>query len=228
MGLTQPRLGLWRLRRLVRHGRVLAKRARVAPSTHIPVLIGLSQIVRPERVLELGCGLYSTLAFLNRSAFPFVRQLRSYENDPLWADRIEELTREERRIELLRVTVSMAEAVTDLNVDGYDLIFIDDSKNRLERSATIQAIARKRIGAALVVVHDFEEPEYRAALRRLPNSYRFCALNPNTGVAWADLAMSRRRLRALDRAIRRNARVADTTDISAWLRILDPSIVSIR
>src|ERR1044071_885749 len=39
-------------------------------ATHIPILIGLARLREIRRVLEFGCGRYSTLTFLKASAFP--------------------------------------------------------------------------------------------------------------------------------------------------------------
>ena len=49
--------------------RPLPPRAENAYATHIPVLVGLGSIRRIERVLEFGCGHYSTKTFLRRSVF---------------------------------------------------------------------------------------------------------------------------------------------------------------
>ena len=65
-------------------------------ATHIPILIGLSRLRQIRHVLEFGCGHYSTLTFLNRSAFPHLEQLHSVENDDAWAATIQEAASDSR------------------------------------------------------------------------------------------------------------------------------------
>jgi hypothetical protein len=57
-------------------------------ATHIPILIGIARILPIRHVLELGCGTYSTLTFLNRTALPDLIGLDSLETDLAWAERL--------------------------------------------------------------------------------------------------------------------------------------------
>lgn len=66
------------------------ERAANAHATHVPVLVGLARLLNVERVIEYGCGEYSTLTFFNRSAFPRLSKLLSLENDAEWFARMAE------------------------------------------------------------------------------------------------------------------------------------------
>src|SRR5215211_1810321 len=83
-------------------------------ATHIPILIGLARLREIRNVLEFGCGNYSTLTFLNRSAFPHLERLHSVENDDVWAATIQDTAHNDNRWTLRLVNAEMSEAVSDL------------------------------------------------------------------------------------------------------------------
>src|ERR1051326_6007095 len=66
-------------------------------ATHIPMLIGLARLREMRSVFEFGCGKYSTLTFLNRSAFPHLERLCSIENDESWAATIQNAAQADQR-----------------------------------------------------------------------------------------------------------------------------------
>src|SRR6476469_79510 len=94
----------------------LAPRARNDYATHVPILIGLARLREIRSVLEFGCGHYSTLTFLNASAFPHLERLQSIENDDSWAATIQTAAREDRRWSLQLVEGEISEAVSDLDL----------------------------------------------------------------------------------------------------------------
>src|SRR2546430_4650839 len=53
-------------------------------ATHIPVLVAIARVWRIDSVLELGSGHYSSRTFLDRSCFPDLKRLVSWENDRNW------------------------------------------------------------------------------------------------------------------------------------------------
>ena len=77
-----------------------------------------------------------------------------------------------------------------------------------------------------MVMHDFEYIIYRRAAKKFENVYRFTALNPNTGVAWAGNRLERRPLRQPDKAIRQSGIAPN--DIAGWLRLLNNSPAASR
>src|SRR5215213_4818969 len=119
----------------------LPPRAENDYATHVPILIGLAGIRRVERVLELGCGNYSTKTFLNRSAFPHLKTLQSFENDDAWANTIRTDVAHDSRCSITSVTGAMADAVSTLDLESFDLIFIDDSTTSEQRAATIRSLS---------------------------------------------------------------------------------------
>ena len=181
-------------------------------ATHVPILIGLARLREIRSVLELGCGHYSTLTFLNRSAFPHLDRLRSVENDDLWASNIQEAAKDDPRWTLQLVNSEIADLIADLDLESFDLILIDDSKTSAQRAATIRAIARKHPQHPWIVIHDFEVEEYRQAAAGFKHRHRFRAYNPETGI----VSNSAVQVRALDRSLKQNAKAFEPDDIKAW------------
>jgi predicted O-methyltransferase YrrM len=187
-------------------------------ATHIAVLTGLARINKIETVLELGCGRLSTLTFTNPEAFPHLKNLRTVENDAQWAKQIRPQVAADSRVEFVEYEGRIGSAIREMNLEKFDLIFIDDSMDADQRASTIVQVSEKP-GGAIVVMHDFENIIYRRASRRFENVYRFTALNPNTGVAWAGNRLERRLLRRLDKAIRQSEIAPN--DITGWVRLLN-------
>jgi precorrin-6B methylase 2 len=188
----------------------LAPRARNDYATHIPILIGLARLRAIRRVLEFGCGHYSTLTFLNTSAFPDLERLHSIENDDAWATTIQEAAKDDPRWTLQLVSGEICESIPDL--ESFDLILIDDSKTSAQRAATIRAVAAKQPQHPWIVIHDFEVDEYRDAASAFKHRHRFRAYNPETGV----IANSSLDLRGLNRSLKQNAKSLDPDNITAW------------
>jgi len=150
-------------------------------ATHIPILVGLASIREIRSVLEFGCGHYSTLTFLDHSAFPQLEKLESIENDISWAEAIQQAT-DDRRWTLNLINGEIASSVADLDLEKFDLILIDDSKTSAQRSATIRAVARKQPQHPWILIHDYEVNEYRMAAKGFKYRYAFKIYNPATGL----------------------------------------------
>ena len=174
-------------------------------ATHIPILIGLARIRQIRSVLEFGCGRYSTLTFLNRTAFPHLERLHSIENDDSWAATIQQIAQEDRRWSLQLVEGEISETVSNLDLESFDLILIDDSKTSAQRAATIRAVGLKQPERPWIVVHDFEVEEYRRAASGFRHRHRFRAYNPETGVV-ANQAVD---WKSLKRIVKSNADFQD-------------------
>ena len=181
-------------------------------ATHIPILLGLSRSRRIRRVLEFGCGHYSTLTFLNRTAFPDLEGLYSVENDDSWAGTIRGAAKDERWT-LQLVNGEIAESIADLDLEAFDLILIDDSKSSAQRAATIRAVARKQPQHPWIVIHDFEVDEYRNAASGFKYRHRFRAYNPETGVVGNRVAD----WKTIDRVIRSKAKLLEPDAIEHWI-----------
>lgn len=183
-------------------------------ATHVPILIGLARLRKIRSVLEFGCGHYSTLTFLNRSAFPHLGQLHSIENDDSWALTIQKAAKDPRWT-LQLVNGEIADAVADVDLESFNLILIDDSKTSTQRAATIRAVARKQPQHAWIVIHDFEVEEYRRAASAFKHLHRFRAYNPETGV----VANSLNDWKTIDRVIRAKAKVFEPDAVEKWTTI---------
>ena len=190
-----------------------APRALKDYATHIPILIGLARLRKVRSVLEFGCGHFSTLTFLNASAFPHLERLHSIENDDSWAQTIEEAARNDHRWRLQLVNGEIAECVADLDLESFDLILIDDSKTSEQRAATIRAIGAKEPKHPWIVIHDFEFAEYRRAASAFPHRYRFRAYNPETGVVTNQM----NEWRNIDRVIKSKAKLLEPDAVVQWI-----------
>ncbi len=194
-------------------------------ASHVPVLIGLARLFPVRRVLELGSGLYSSLLFLNRRAFPDVDMVCSYETDPAWKARVEEAAGGDARLRLELVD-EVARHAAGFPYATFDLVLVDDSQAREARCATIREVTVRSAETNVVVVHDYEQPFYAASTRAMPARYCFDALVPYTGVLWKGSRVNgeaRRKFKALNRAFAAMAGCpADRTD--AWIEVADATL----
>lgn len=197
-------------------------------ATHLPVLVGLARLFAVRRVLELGCGPYSTLTFLDRSAFPDLVALHSLENDRSWRRAVAKITREDPRAEIRAAKTPMSAAVEGMRLSNYDLILVDDSIEYPVRAETIRKVCENRGGSSLVVIHDFEAEIYREAARRLPNRFAFTALTPNTGLAWDTAVVEGQRLEELNGLIEEHRERVRPQDLAGWIRVVDERFANIQ
>jgi hypothetical protein len=189
-----------------------APRARNDYATHVPILIGLASIRKIRSVLEFGCGYYSTLTFLNRAAFPHLKRLQSVENDASWAETIQEVATDDERCVLKLVDGEIADSISHLDLEAFDLILIDDSKSSAQRAATIRAIAACRPERPWIVIHDYEVEEYRSAARGFEQRYAFRTYTPQTGLV-CNKAVG---LEPLRRLLKENKNL-QPDDLEGWL-----------
>lgn len=194
-------------------------------ATHIPVLVGLSQLLPIRHVLEFGSGRDSTLLFLNPQIFPKVESLDSYENDAAWYAQVAPLIANDSRAKINFVEGEIKNAVQGINFSKYDLVFIDDSTTSLERSRTILEVIRHSTTKNLVTIHDFEIEDYRLAAREFKNQFTFTALNPNTGLlSKMPFPIEKKLLIKLNKCIHKNSSKIDPDDISAWKTLLQKEL----
>lgn len=193
-------------------------------ATHIPILIGLARMLPIRRVLEMGCGNYSTFTFLDRRAFPDLIELESLETDAAWARQMAEENRREPRLDLRLVADPLETALRQLSLDGYDLLLVDHSDQYEIRAATISFLAGCAPGRALIVLHDYEIPLYRRAARGFPRKFEFKAFTPSTCVACGHFPVRGRGLRLLNRILKRHARTLRPEDTAAWIDVLNAAL----
>jgi len=196
-------------------------RARNDYATHIPVLIGLARLRAITSVLEFGAGHYSTKIFLNRRAFPDLKVLDSYETDQNWRLVMSDVTNSDSRASLHFVDGSMATAFEAIDLENYDLIFVDDSESAAERVKTIKALCARRPQSSLVVIHDYEVPEYIKGAQVFRYRFSFRAFNPETGVVWERGSRIRETFKQIDRVIKRHAQQLEPDDVDGWLKAFE-------
>jgi hypothetical protein len=194
-------------------------RARNDYATHVPVLIGLARMRRIERVLEFGCGHYSTKTFLNRSAFPHLKELHSVENDVEWGETIRAAVKNDNRCEVKVVSGAMCDAVPEHELDSFDLVLVDDSTSAEQRVATIQTLSVLRPRNPWFVIHDYEIGEYRIAATGFKHRFAFKAYLPQTGVVFNG-STARHAFKALDQRLKANRARLEPDDVAGWIRVL--------
>jgi CheY-like chemotaxis protein len=205
-------------------GRLYAKyfstpRARNDYATHVPIIIGLARVREIKNVLELGCGYYSTLTFLNRKAFPYLERLQSVENDASWAEIVAEIARSNERSTLTFAEGEIADAIANIDLEQFDLILVDDSKTAAQRSETIRAISAKEPRRPWIAIHDFEVSDYRRAAANFRQKYAFKIYNPWTGLVWNGLTETRT-MRALERSLKDHSKTLEPDDVKGWINAL--------
>jgi predicted O-methyltransferase YrrM len=178
-------MSLWRL--AMRHYNDWIGLAEISEQpyrTHVPVLLQLAQSLRPRRIAEFGMGHFSTSIFLDRMLFPSVEQLSSFEDDPEWFSTIEHKHSRDARFDAHLVLTPMWKAAMRLRALDYDLVLVDDSKRAGDRVRTLLALrlAKGVTKGPVVVVHDVDQPRYRAATLLFPNRAYYNELSPQTGV----------------------------------------------
>ena len=170
-------------------------------------------------MLELGCGQYSTLTFLNRKVFPDLESLHSVENDPVWAATIKASTDADCRSTLNLVRGLVADSLTQTDLEAFDLILVDDSENADDRTKTIKTLLARRPQRPLVVLHDFEVPVYAKAAKVSRYRYSFRSFNPETGIVWENQSQKRKAFKQIDAVVRQYARKIQPDDIRGWVDV---------
>jgi predicted O-methyltransferase YrrM len=182
----KQRLYVARYRRL---GAYVAPEADPPFSTHLPLLTTLGMLRPIRSVLELGSGPFSTPLFLDRTVYPDLERLVSYEDVPEWEAVVREAAGPDPRLDL-RMVPAVSEAVPVGELGDFDLIFIDDSRRLAERARTIKTVGQTR-PRAIVVIHDIEwRPYYRAAKRGFDHVLPVVAFTPQVAMCWNGDAMT--------------------------------------
>jgi hypothetical protein len=151
--------------------------------SHVPILIQLGQSLKVRRIAEFGMGHFSTSIFLDRSLFPLVEELKSFDDDPEWFSVIANKHAADSRFNASLVPPPMWKTALKLRAFNYDLVFVDDSRSGGERAKSLLALRMSRgiTKGPVVVVHDVELPVLRAATWAFPNRKYFRDFCPQTG-----------------------------------------------
>jgi hypothetical protein len=124
------------------------------------------------------------------------------------------------RLNLRTVAGSVADMVDTVDVGSYDVALVDDSVTAPERAATLRRVAAQHPKSTLVVVHDFELPEYRKAGEDFVHRIRITSLNPNVGMLWND-AMRPRMWREYNGWLARHRDQVAPDDRNGWRSLID-------
>lgn len=182
-------------------------------ATHLPVLMGIARLVAPQRVLELGGGLISTPALANPVAFPSVMHLHTFEDDAVWGQRIRAAVHGLQHVRI-EDTESIPEHAEGMELESYDLIFIDNSVRTGDRARTIAAVLARCPPSTVIVIHDFEWRAYRRSVPAQWQQFTMMFWRPATGIVWRT-RLTRTELRWLAATLVKGRHI-DLTDVTAW------------
>jgi predicted O-methyltransferase YrrM len=186
-------------------------------ATHKPVLIAIANIFGCENILELGSGCNSTTIWDNRYCFPNIRSVTSLEDSQEWFDQVKFKIKSDSIVNLQLVD-SVPESAGKINIDNFDMIFIDDSVNLKDRALSIKNIVNRCNREAIIVIHDFENKKYQGSIRAPWQFVEFSHTLPMTGVAFT----GDNKMKLIERTadfIRENSDIA-FSNIDNWRDIL--------
>lgn len=174
-----------------------------AYATHLPILIGVAALLTPRRILELGSGRFSTVAFCDPELFPTVEHVHTMEDDANWAELVKAMPIDRDRISF-ELVPSIRGRLSEIDLEPYDLIFVDNAMSVTERAATLRVVLALAPANAVVVVHDFEWRAYRAEVAATWREYTFAVWRPLSGVIWKGDQLTKSALGALEKIMRKN------------------------
>jgi len=193
-------------------------------ATHLPILVGIAKAFNIEKVLELGCGDFSSRTFLNTDVFSSVSMLKSLETDQLWLQKVSTDLKADSRFNPEFVATPMAQGVEPLDLERFDLVFVDDSTSAEERAQTIRIMSHKNPASPFIVIHDFEVSTYRDAAKDFQYRYIFRSLTPQTGIVWNLGSNKLAALKKIDRTIKKCCRQYEPDDIESWKAAFEKGI----
>jgi hypothetical protein len=188
-------------------------------STHIPILLAMSTILKAKYILEIGSGTYSTPNFLNKRIFPDLIKLESYEDDLKWANLVKDKFGTDNRLQLNVVEYPMYRSIKNIDISQFEIILIDDSQNAPDRTKTIIEFSKKSLKDKVLIIHDFEIESYRKAAKSLRHYFTFYSYTPCTGVLWNN-GLKYSQLKKILKLIEQNKENIATTDVEGWLKVL--------
>lgn len=191
--------------------------------SHVPVLMLCASILKPQRVLELGCGYYSTPVFLNRELCPSVEQLTSVETDDQWLGRLRALHGHDGRWKPQLAKDGTAQWLGESQhreeLSGYDLIFVDDLQASSGRPRTLGALLAQKPSCP-VVVHDVEEWRLRFRIWDDGPFVIFDAFTPQTGVCNCTNSKAKTDLKAASVAMRtKRGEALNCANLEDWITV---------
>jgi predicted O-methyltransferase YrrM len=145
-------------------------------ATHIPLLKALGHEI--ETVLELGAGIYSTSLFLNRLWYPHLHQLVSVEQKAEWI-----VEADDPRHQVFLTPEPIEPLLDTLNLNQFDLIFVDNSDSGQRRCDTLRYVA-SRCDRSIVVAHDYDIPSYCEAATGFAHGIIDDRQKPYTALLW--------------------------------------------
>ncbi len=188
-------------------------------ATHVPVLVGVAAACKPELLIEFGSGTFSTLSFLDDTAFPSLKEVESYENNLEWFEQVREKLSCNGRIRLHYIDGDMYRVVQDSNTAVADMVFIDDSPSAKARVSTVEQVARRCGTKPVVILHDHDLWRLRWTTRKFENRVSITTFNPQCCIMWHGHPERRPVLKEVKRIIHEHATDIPLTDIRGWMEL---------
>jgi predicted O-methyltransferase YrrM len=215
---------LWPVVKLYERSICLAERSNEPYATHVPILVGVAAAFRPESIIELGSGDFSTASFLDEAAFPSIRRVDSYENNREWFEQVRQKLPSSGRVNLHFVEGEMYKAVCAANPAAADMIFIDDSPTARARVPTVEEVARSCGTQPLVILHDNDLRRLRFATRKFEHRVSINTFNPQCSVMWHGHPERAAILQRVGGIIRDHGASIPVTDIRGWAKVFSQEL----
>lgn len=151
---------------------------RRSAGSHIPVLRSVAQNMNVQNVVEIGTGLFSLKTFLDRSYFPNLKRIYSYESSDLWIEYMKSILKDERWY--IKLIENSSEMVEDIRSRGFvDLVFVDGLYEH-----RLFALEQLKDLSDIFVLHDCELNQFKSILENgfkykfvyIPPKYRHTAI----------------------------------------------------
>lgn len=152
--------------------------------SHQKVLRRIGRAADIESVVEYGCGFYSTSVFLDRTIFPSVHSVRSFDSDRKWVDLVSDQLVDDR----LEIRLCQLKDMPNARCHS-DLVMVDCGAywNGVSTDYSVRSrlFRRYELSKSIVVLHDVEEPQLADAYHASAYKYKvlFRDKIPQTAVA---------------------------------------------
>lgn len=143
---------------------------RKSAGSHIPVLKSIAQKINIKNVIEVGTGLFSLKTFLDKSCFPDLKKLYSYESSNLWIEYMNSFFKDKRwSVNFIKDNSSLAKDM--VSHDSIDLVFVDGlHEHRLFVLNNFKDLYN------IFVLHDCELDQFRDIINSF--KYKFVYVPP--------------------------------------------------
>ena len=154
--------------------------------SHVPVLERIPQFFTIKTVIEFGCGKFSTPTFMNKSIYPDLENLFSYETNPNWLKLVHAIFKDDKRLRIKLIPDNVNKIKRNLDTFPVDLVFVDGV-----RSHRAYILKNLKFLSDLIVLHDAECRRKRYLRAKVKSfKYRYFYTPPNCSMRGKTVILS--------------------------------------